>query len=158
MQERHTTARGIDAIIRREGSEAKAYRDSAGLLTIGVGHLLTKSELASGKVVIGGEPVKWKDGLTADEIQNLLGQDLREAEEAVVRHAPGLNDNQFDALVSLVFNIGVSAFAGSTLLRRIREGDLGAVPAQILRWNRSGGRVVPGLVRRREDEARQWGL
>lgn len=153
---RNVTTRGRDAIIAHEGFERFAYRDAKGLLTIGVGHLLTDDELASEVVRIGDRRVRWKDGLSRDDVAELLDQDLDIAERAVERLAPGLADNQFDALVSFVFNVGIDAFQKSTLLRCIREGRLSAVPEQMKRWNRAGGRVVGGLVRRREAEAALW--
>ena len=59
---------------------------------------------------------------------------------------------QFDALVSFVFNVGAGAFGGSTLLRRLNQGEYKAVPAELMRWVNSGGRPLPGLVRRRQAE------
>lgn len=143
--------------MRHEGVVLRAYKDVAGLLTIGVGHLLTKSELSSGKLVIDGQVVKWKDGITREQAMALLAQDLREVEDAVERAAGGLTNAQFDALCSFVFNIGIGAFLRSTLLKRIHAGHLEDVPAQMLRWNRAGGIVVAGLQRRRESEAALWG-
>ena len=63
-----------------------------------------------------------------------------------------LTQYQFDALVSFVFNVGVGAFGGSTLLRRLNQGDYNAVPAELMRWVNSGGTPLPGLVRRRRAE------
>lgn len=153
---RSVTRRGLDEIVRHEGLRLHAYRDVAGLRTIGVGHLLTQSELSSGKILIAGEPVRWRDGLTEAQAFDLLAQDLDVAERAVEDLAPGLPDHQFDALVSFTFNVGVSAFANSTLLRRIREGRPEDVPAQMMRWNRAGGVPVKGLTRRRKAEAALW--
>ncbi len=156
MATRSVTPRGMREIIESEGLELRAYRDTAGLLTIGVGHLLTERELQSGRVLIDGEPVNWRDGITREQAMALLGQDLDVAEAAVERLAPGLADHQFDALVSFTFNVGVGALRESTLLQRIREGRLDDVPRQLMRWTKSGGRVTPGLVRRREREAALW--
>ena len=154
---RNVTARGRDMIVRLEGLRLDAYRDVAGLLTIGVGHLLTRSELSSGKIHIAGQPVRWGDGITQQQALALLDQDLDETERAVERLAPGLTDAQFDALVSWTFNVGIGALANSTLLRKIRAGKLEDVPQQMMRWVRAGGVVVPGLIRRREQEAALWG-
>ena len=156
LQVRQVTPRGERAILIREGLLLKPYADVAGLLTIGCGHLLTRSELSSGKISIAGETVRWERGITTEQASALLRQDLDIAEEAVDRLLPGLPDHRFDAMVSLAFNIGVDAFARSTLVKKVRAGDLGAAPVQIRRWNRAAGRVVPGLIARRDEEAQQW--
>ena len=135
-----------------------AYRDSAGLLTIGVGHLLTRSELMSGKITTSNEKVRWADGITGAQVFAIFDIDNNIAENAVELYAPGLSDARFDALVSFVFNVGVAAFAGSTLLKKIHARKLDDVPQQLLRWNRAAGVVVAGLVERRKDEAALWEL
>lgn len=155
---REVTQRGLDAIVRHEGLVLTPYKDVAGFLTIGVGHLLTRSELSSGKIRLGLEAVKWDKGITREQAMQLLRQDLYRAEQAVFTDTGRipLTDAQFDALVSLVFNIGVGAYEGSTLRRLMLQGHLDQVPIQMRRWNRAGGRVIPGLARRREQEASLW--
>ncbi len=155
---RNVTPRGIRFIIGHEGLKTKPYLDARRppILTIGVGHAFTRSELSSGKVTIGTERVRWENGLTEDQCMVLLDQDLDIAENAVESLAPGLNDNQFDALVSFVFNVGVGAFEGSTLLRRIRAGALDEVPREMAKWIRSGGAHPPGLPIRRAAEGELW--
>jgi lysozyme len=140
-----------------EGFEPRIYRDAAGKLTIGVGHLLTQSELSSGKISIQGEWVRYAAGLTESQVLNLLGQDLKRF-EATVNDAVQveLSQNQFDALVSLCFNIGEAAFRNSTLLRWLNQSDYEAVPAQMRRWVHCSGKVVRGLVKRREHEIDLW--
>jgi lysozyme len=148
---------GLDLLEQWEGSESKAYKDSAGLLTIGVGHLLTKSELSSGKITIKGVPVKYADGLTQQQITDLLAQDVQPAENAVNNGVKvKLNQNQFDALVSFTFNVGTGAFNSSTLLKLLNQGQYDQVPTQLLRWTRAGGQVVQGLVNRRNNEIKLW--
>jgi lysozyme len=140
-----------------EGVRLNAYKDSAGLLTIGVGHLLTKSELSSGKIDIDGESVKYGNGLTSDQADALLAQDLKPAENTVNNNVKvELNQNQFDALVSFTFNVGGGAFKGSTLLKKLNAGLYGEVPSQLMRWDKAGGKVVPGLEKRRENEVNLW--
>lgn len=154
---RRVTQRGLEAIIRHEGIVLTPYRDVANLLTIGVGHLLTRSELSSGKIVIGLEAVKWKDGITREQAMKLLMKDLEPAERVVEQDdGRSLTDGQFDALVSFVFNVGVGAYLGSTLRRKLMAGELDEVPTQMLRWDRAGGLRVLGLTRRREAEAAMW--
>jgi lysozyme len=148
---------GLDLLTQWEGCELKVYNDAAGLPTIGVGHLLTKSELTSGKINIGGVAVKYTDGITQQQSEQLLAQDLDPTEAAVnggVKVA--LNQNQFDALTSFTFNVGVAAFTGSTLLRLLNQGQYAQVPDQLMRWTRAGGRVVQGLVNRRQNEIKLW--
>jgi len=69
-----------------------------------------------------------------------------------------LNDNQFSALVSLSFNIGSGAFNRSTLLRKLNLGKYDEVPYEMARWNKGGGKILPGLVKRRELEIALWNL
>jgi lysozyme len=153
-----TSKAGLEALTLREGVVLTMYRDSAGLPTIGVGHLLTKDELTSGKLWIRGAPVKWPPGLTAAQAQELLQKDLARAEAAVsfAVRVP-LSQGQFDALVSFAFNVGAAALQHSTLVRLLNAGDYAGVPAQLRRWVYAGGAVAPGLVTRRAQEAQQWG-
>jgi lysozyme len=149
------TEAGLGAVKRREGVVLKMYRDSAGLPTIGVGHLLTKDELRSGKIDRIGP---WVQGLTMPQADELLRRDLDVAEWAVETGVTvPLTPQQFDVLVSFVFNVGATAFRNSTLLRLLNAGEYRTVPTQLRRWVHSAGRVDTGLVRRREDEVRQWG-
>ena len=148
---------GVQVLIEMEGSKATAYRDSAGLLTIGVGHLLTKDELSSGKIVLGGVPVKWRAGLTADQVDSLLSQDIAPVENAVTAAVKvPLTEDQFDALVCFAFNVGTGAFRNSGLLRKLNSGNYAAVPTQMRRWVYAGGEVVTGLANRREKEISLW--
>jgi lysozyme len=144
---------GLGAVKRREGVVLTMYHDSAGLPTIGVGHLLTHEELTTGKLRI---EVDWHQGITEAQAEDLLRQDLAAAEEAVSEVTVPLTQQQYDTLVSFAFNVGGQAFRASTLLRLLNAGQYQAVPAQLRRWIHSAGRVDPVLVRRREDEVRQW--
>ncbi len=145
--------RGRELLTQWEGKSAKVYKDSAGLPTIGVGHLLTKDELASGKILILGISTKYGEGLTVSQIDQLLVQDLAGAEGAVNSGVEAaLTQNQFDALVSFVFNVGRTAFYNSTLRKVLNVGKYKEVPSQLRRWNRAGGVVIAGLSTRRENE------
>jgi lysozyme len=149
-----TSDRGLGSIKAREGVRLVMYRDSAGLPTIGVGHLLTKDELRSGKIEGLGH---WTEGITASEADRLLRRDLHIAETAVEQAVlVPLSPAQFDTLVSFTFNVGTTAFRNSTLLRLLNAEQYNQVPLQLRRWIYSAGRVDPILVKRREDEARQW--
>jgi lysozyme len=140
-----------------EGFETQVYKDVAGLPTIGVGHLLTQDERSSGKIEITGQAVRYSNGITEQQVYDLLDQDLDRFEETVNQRVKvPLEQNQFDALVSFSFNVGVGAFSDSTLLKRLNARDHAEVPNQLRRWVRSGGQVVRGLVNRRELEIQLW--
>lgn len=141
-----------------EGCRQNVYKDVAGLCTIGVGHLLTQGELASGNVSIQGRAVRYAKGLSDDEVQALLMQDLARYEAVVDEACAGLalEQNQFDALVSFCFNTGIGAFRQSSLLKSLQAGNLADVPDELRRWTRAGDREVPGLVQRRENEIKLW--
>ncbi len=151
------SANGKKLLSQWEGLRNKVYKDVAGLPTIGVGHLLTKEEINSGKITIDGEPVEYDAGLDDEQVIALLSQDLNRFEQAVSEgvHVP-LNQNQFDALVAFTFNIGVGAFEKSTLLKELNQGRYDEVPEQMRRWVKAGGKTVAGLVNRRENEITLW--
>jgi lysozyme len=149
---------GRQLLCELEGIEYEPYHDSAGLLTIGVGHCLTKDERSSGKIHCGEHIIRWKDGpLTEHDIDILLQEDVQWA-EAVVNTCVTvpLTQQQFDSLVIFCFNIGNNAFTQSTLCKVLNEGQYEAVPAQLVRWNKANGRVLQGLVNRRNREIALW--
>lgn len=95
--------------------------------------------------------------ITQAEADARLVADLTHAENTVERLVKvPLNDNQFGALVSFVFNVGSGAFEKSTLLRLLNEGQYAAVPAQLARWNKNDEKVMDGLSKRRAREAALW--
>lgn len=146
-----TSAAGRAAISAREGVKLTAYRDSAGVLTIGVGH----TSAAGAPTVTAGMRI------TAAEADKVLSRDLAAVEAAVNRMVTvPLNQNEFDALVSLVFNIGATAFRKSTLLRMLNAGDRKGAADQFLAWNkitRNGRKVeLRGLTTRRQAERSQF--
>ncbi len=140
---RHITDNGLKLIKSFEGFSSKIYLDSAGLQTIGYGHLILPHEKSS-----------FKNGLSISEAESLLKKDLAIAENAV---APliktPLNNNQFDSLVSFTFNVGGVALQRSTLRSKVNRQEHEQVPAEFLRWIYAGGRKIPGLIRRRAAEA-----
>ena len=132
--------KGIELIKHFEGCELHAYKDSVGVVTIGYGH--TGSDVAEGQTV------------TEEEAEEILRKDLTKFEDYVKNYVEcELNQEQFDALVAWTFNLGPGNLKSSTLLKRLNENDYDDVPNQIRRWNRAGGEVVSGLVRRRNSEA-----
>lgn len=153
----HLSLPGAASLIEAEDWCNKVYPDSDKNLTIGVGHLLSRSELSSGKVIIRDRAIKWQSGLTDVEVMHLLVQDVATREETINRLVTvALFQHQFDALLMFVFNIGEEAFANSTLLRLLNQGGYSAVPGQLRRWVHAGGKVSKGLKARREKEVAVW--
>jgi len=140
---RRINAEGLALIKQWEGCKLTAYKDVAGVLTIGYGST--------------GPHVKPGMKITQEEAEKLLLKDLDRFERAVdtLVKVP-LSDGQFAALVSFAFNVGEAAFAKSTLLRKLNAGDYEAVPSELARWVNAGGRRVQGLVNRRAAEAGLW--
>lgn len=136
-----TSTNGIDLICSFEGLRLKAYDDGVGVWTIGYG-----------TTVINGRKVKKGDTCTAEQAKSYMAQDLMQFESAVNQVKVPLNQNQYDALVSLTYNIGVSAFLGSTLLKKLNAKDYKGAAEQFPRWNRAGGKVMRGLTNRRAKE------
>ena len=148
---------GTKLLAEWEGLRTEVYDDAAGLPTIGVGHLLTQNERDTGRITIKGQAVDYQQGLSEQQVLDLLAQDLERFEAAVNDGVQvALNQNQFDALVSFAFNVGRQAFKSSTLLKKLNQGLYDEVPAQLRRWNKTGGNVIQGLVNRREKEIALW--
>ena len=135
------TKKGLDLIKHFEGFSPLEYTCVGGKRTIGYGHVICPGE-------------DFTAGVTEEQAEELLAEDVGIAEEAVIRlvEVP-LTPHQFDALVSFVFNVGRRNFEGSTLLRRLNAGDYDGAAGEFKRWKYAGGRVCRGLVRRREAEA-----
>jgi len=99
--------------------------------------------------------VSMGDVWTQAQADAALLDDLEDAETCVNRQVKvPLQQEEFDALVSLAFNIGCNAFAGSTLVRKLNESDYDGAAKEFLRWSKQAGKVLPGLVRRRAAEAK----
>jgi lysozyme len=140
-----TSAKGRALIEHREGIKLKAYKDSVGIWTIGVGHTG-----AAG-------PPQVSAGLTITRAQadEVLSRDLLGFEEAVSRAVEvSLADHEFDACVSLAFNIGKKAFAGSSISHRINAGDKAGAADAFLLWRNAGGKPI--LLKRRQAERLQF--
>lgn len=141
-----TTAAGIAV---HEGYRARAYDDGVGVQTIGFG----STRYADGR------PVKPGDTTTPERAVVLLAQDAeriwREA-AACIADVP-LSAGEAAAFQSLAYNIGAQRFCGSTLVKKLRQAppDYAGACAEILKWDRAGGRVLPGLTKRRQAEYRQ---
>ena len=130
---------GIDLIKHFEGCELEAYKCAAGVPTIGYGHI---------------KGVSMGDTITQEQAEEMLVHELTEYENYIHDCVTvPISQNQFDAMVSWVFNLGVGNLKASTLLKTLNVGDYNGVPAQIMRWNKAGGKVLEGLTRRRQAEA-----
>ena len=142
-----TSQEGINLITEFEGEKLRAYTCPAGVLTIGYGH----TDAAGPPRVTPGMVI------SRAEAKEILKRDLKKYEDAVsTAVTTPLTQNQFDAIVSFTFNCGVGALRKSTLLRRLNRGEYDAVPSELMKWNRAGGRELAGLTRRRRAEAKLW--
>lgn len=130
-----------------EGLRTKAYRDAGGVWTIGYGHTAT-----------AGSPVPRRGQvITESEAERILLRDLTQYEQAVEDLVKvKLNNNQFAALVSFTFNVGIGAFKKSTLLKKLNNGNFNAIPTELTKWTKAGGKKIQGLVNRRAGEAGLW--
>jgi lysozyme len=138
-----TSLNGIRLLKRHEGLRLKAYQDGGGVWTIGYGH-----------TSMAGPPTVTR-GLTITEAQaeSILRRDLSKYEAAVNRAIKvPIRQNQFDALVSLCYNIGPGAFASSSVVRKLNAGDHIGAAKSFMNFNKDNGRVVSGLTRRRREE------
>lgn len=142
MTHRSINKAGLDIVKASEGLRLKAYICPAGVLTIGYGS--TGPHVKPGMVI------------TEAQAEELLRSDLRRFEDAVSVAAPTATDNQFAAMVSLAFNIGEGAFRKSTVLRKHKAGEHVAAAEAFKLWNKGGGKVLPGLVKRRAVEAQLY--
>jgi lysozyme len=138
---------GLKLIRQWEGLRTTAYKCPAGVWTIGYGH----TSAAGAPTVSAGMKI------TTAAAEDILKADLRKYEQAVDKAVKvGLSDNQFSALVSFCYNVGPGAFAGSTLVRKLNAGRYDAVPSELAKWTKAGGKNLPGLVNRRAAEAGLW--
>ena len=134
-----TSAEGLSLIKKFEGCELYAYQCSAGVWTIGYGHT---------KDVEPGMQI------TKEDAEEMLVEELHEYESYINDFVTApLSQNQFDALVSWVYNLGPANLKSSTMLKVLNAGKYEDVPAQMKRWNKAGGKVLEGLIRRREAES-----
>lgn len=129
---------GKDLIKEFEGCKLKAYLCPAGVPTIGYGHTYG---------------VKMGRTITQKDADTLLDVDYADFERKVLALLKvKVTDNQLGALVSFAYNLGVGALQKSTLLKLLNGGDPKSAANEFLKWNKAGGKVLPGLVRRREAE------
>lgn len=139
----HINSDGLIIVKHFEGRELRAYQDSVGVWTIGYGH----TSAAGPPQVYAGQTI------TEQQAEDILKKDL-ELFEGGVRDLVKVpvNSDQFSALVSFSFNVGLGALADSTLLRKLNSGDYTGAANEFPRWVKAGEQTLPGLVRRRDAE------
>ena len=138
------TADGIELIKQFEGFRANAYRDAVGVWTIGYGH-----------TSMAGKPdVIPTLSITREEATAILRQDIETFARGVSAAVKGpLSDAHFSALVCFAYNVGLGNFKSSGVLAAVNRRDFDMVPRRLALWNKAGGQVLPGLVKRRAAEA-----
>lgn len=130
-----TSAKGIEFLMREEGSIPYAYNDPKGFATFGVGHLLHLSPVTASDEHHWGSPSNPRKDLVIPTLRD----DLKEFEQAVrMAVKPALKRHQFDALLSLAFNIGIGGFRTSTVVKRLNAGHFASAADAILMWNSAG--------------------
>tara|TARA_R100000231_G_scaffold53798_1_gene45228 strand:- start:290 stop:733 length:444 start_codon:yes stop_codon:yes gene_type:complete len=130
---------GIALLKKFEGCKLQAYQDSVGVWTIGYGH--TKDVQEGLKI-------------TQEEAEVMLQEEMPEYEEYVKKYVTHpLEQHQFDALVCWTYNLGPNNLRNSTMLTVLNQGRLSDVSFEMQRWNKAGGEVLKGLVRRRKAES-----
>lgn len=132
----------VSLVKQFEGFEAKAYKCPAGVWTIGYGHTLN---------------VRPNDVVTEPKASTLLEEELQDYAAKVAKIVPNASQNQFDALVSFAYNVGTGALSGSTLLKKHNAGEYLEAQEQFLKWDKAAGKVLAGLVKRRNHEAALYG-
>lgn len=136
--------KGLELIKEYEGFRSKAYKCPAGIWTVGYGHTSAAGEPKVGPLT----------SVSREEGEAILRHDLLAFERAVASAVKvPLTSNQFSALVSFCYNVGPTAFRASSVLKAVNAQQWGEVPRRLALWNKAGGKVLPGLVRRRAAEA-----
>lgn len=144
----------LQMIRHHEGVRLKPYLCPASLWTVGVGHVLYPEQARLPFVDRKGYPLKPEDNRVWSEVDDLLSADLVRFENGVARYCPAAVNRQghFDGLVSFSFNLGLGTLQRSTLRMRYNRADYAGAADEFLKFVKGGGRVLPGLVRRRHDE------
>ena len=146
----------IQMIKHHEGVRVKPYRCPALLWTVGVGHVIDPSHAAIKYEDRKSLPIPdgWDRVLSMGEVDAILAQDLGRFERGVLRLCPAASGRQgvFDSLVSFAFNVGLGNLQRSSLRMKTNRGDYEDAADEFLKWTKAAGKVLPGLVKRRNDE------
>ena len=149
------SARCMEMIKHHEGVRFKPYRCPARLWTVGVGHVLYPDQ---GRLPLDERDAFWLKAevnrvFSKAEVDGILGRDLQRFEVGVAKLFPVvLTQGQFDALVSFAFNLGLGGVQRSTLRQKVLRGEIEEAADEFLKFTRGGGKILPGLVKRRNDE------
>ena len=150
------SAAAIDMIKHHEGVRTKPYRCPALLWTVGVGHVIDPTHAAVKYEERKSLPIPdgWDRAFTMGEVDAILAQDLGRFERGVARLCPAALGHQgiFDALVSFSFNVGLGNLQRSGLRMKTNRGDFEEAAEEFMKWTKAAGKVLPGLVKRRQDE------
>ena len=148
--------KALKMIIHHEGVRLKPYRCPARLWTIGVGHVIDPNHA---KVKIEDRlslpcPEGWNRTFTMEEVNAILAKDLERFERGVLKYCPSAVARQgwMDALVSFSFNVGLGTLQRSTLRQKFNRGEYEAAADEFMKYTKAGGKVLKGLVNRRNDE------
>jgi len=147
--------KAVEMVKHHEGVRFKPYRCPAKLWTIGVGHVLYPDQ--------GKMPIDQRDSyalhpednrtFSTEEVDGILRSDLARFERGVAQFCPvPLTQGMFDSLVSFSFNVGLGTLQRSTLRQKLLRGDKAGAAEELLKYTKGGGKVLPGLVKRRQDE------
>ena len=151
-----TSPEAIKMIKHHEGVRVKPYRCPAGLHTIGVGHVLYPEQAKLPMAERLKMPIQIEHFriFSMEEVDAFLAQDLARFERGVARYCPPALASQgiFDALVSFSFNVGLGNLQRSGLRMKTNRGEFEDAADEFLKWTKAAGRVLPGLVKRRNDE------
>ena len=147
--------KALKMIAHHEGTRYKPYRCPAALWTIGTGHVLYPDQAKLPMAERLTYPLKSADNRiwSKDEVNSLLEYDLKRFVSGVARYCPPpLTQGQLDALVSFSFNVGLGTLQRSTLRQKHNRGDFVGAADEFLKYTKGGGKVLKGLVNRRNDE------
>ena len=149
--------RCLTMVKHHEGVRLRPYRCPAALWTIGVGHVLYPDQALLPMDKRLEYPLKAQDAYphTMDEVDALLAKDISYFERGVARLCPASvnHQSQFDALVSFAFNVGLGTLQRSSVRSAYNRGNLEATAESLMKYVRGGGKILPGLLKRRGDEA-----
>lgn len=147
--------RALEMIKHHEGVRMKPYQCPAKLWTVGVGHVINPNHCSlklEDRVCLACPP-DWNRTLTMAEVDEILANDLRRFVAGVSRYCPtGLSQGRLDALVSFAFNVGLGTLQRSTLRQKHNRGDFEGAAEEFMKFTKAGGKVLKGLVNRRNDE------
>lgn len=150
------SVKALDLIKHHEGVRVKPYRCPAALHTIGVGHVLYPEQAKLSMEDRIKYPIRPEDNrtFTMAEVDAILAKDLERFECGVRKYCPSVGSKQawMDALVSFSFNLGLGTLQRSTLRQKHNRGDYEGAAEEFLKYTKAGGKVLKGLVNRRNDE------